>query len=598
MTLRQAVLAVALLLALGTRCAQASPTVVVGGNAVMTLAGDKHTSADERARMVQRNVDAAIRARKPATSISAVEKKGVYVITWGGRPICTVDGLQAKANGCSAKELAFRWVRGLRDAVHQGFLAVTPQTAVMGVGTTRTLKVQGLARGPIAVESRGAGITASLTGDAVTIKASAIGRFSLLVRRDGAVVSVPIAVKEPAGTIPERVHQSVSGAPAGRDVLEEAVGLAVHASITARPGATIEMKLETPLPASLSPGAEFVAKMSVSIEGPDYFTVSRVVDIALRNENIAMPPPTLLMVSNRPEKIGGEGVLFRSAFTREQPTRLLYSHVNGSGGVQYLWVNLTNPTSQPIRVQIIQADGGPAAEELYVGHRCNTRFLEDMARNEGVVLTIPANRTFSLGQYRLPPREIVSGLAQMQLVAGDEVVVSVETSPDKDRVGRIDRVVDAPFNPFRIHPKGIFGSPNIVVNETYVVGAPDAREIPFGKAPWLIDPVSGEPNTGNYGVLYEMRVEVQNPTQEVQKVSMYFQPVNGVALGSFLVEGRLLETSCLKPPARQLIGTVELPPQQTRTVRIITMPQAGSHYPARILFQSPVQETTRGRDGI
>jgi hypothetical protein len=264
---------------------------------------------------------------------------------------------------------------------------------------------------------------------------------------------------------------------------------------------------------------------------------------------------------------------------------------------QYLWVNLTNPSEQPARVLVVQADGGPAPEELYVGHRCNTRFLEDLAHNQGLVLTIPPHRTFSLGQYRMAPREIVSGLAQMQLLSGDEVMVTVETSPDRDKAGHIANLFDAPFNPFRIHPKGTFASPNIVVNQKFVVGSADSAQIPFGKSPWLIDPVSGEPNTGNYGVMYEVRLELQNPTPQSQKVELFFEPVNGVALGSFLVEGKLMETSCLKPPARGLISTVELAPQQSRTVRIITLPQAGSHYPARIVIQSALQETHRGTDG-
>lgn len=575
----------------------ARPTVVVGGAVIMRFTGDEALSADARARIVQRNVDGAIRARKPISTITVVSAKGMMSIVWGGRPICTVDEVQAKANDTTVKELAFRWVRNLRDAARVGFLSVTPETVVMGVGSTRTLRIQGLARGPVSALARGSGIAASLSGESIIVKASAIGRFSVRVARDGAAVIVPIAVKVPAGSVPERVLQSVTGSPVSREILDEAIAVAVRTHVTAQPGATIDVKAVSAAPSTLAVGAEATVQMAVSIEGPDYFTVSRVVDVVLRNENVTMPSPSTLMVSNRPEKIGGEGVLFRSEFRRDQPTRLLYSHVNAGGGTQYLWVNLTNPTSQPVRVQVIQADGGPAPEELYVGHRCNTRFLEEIGRNQGVVLTIAPGRTLSLGQYRLAPREIVSGLAQMQLVAGDEVRVTVETSTDRDRAGRIERVVDAPFNPFRIHPKGVFGTPNIVVNESYVAGSPEPREIPFGKSPWLIDPVSGEPNTGNYGVMYEVRIDLANPTQESQKIAMYFQPVNGVALGSFLVEGRLFETSCLKPPARQLIGTLELLPQQNRTVRIVTMPQAGSHYPARILIQSPPQETTRGTDG-
>jgi len=190
----------------------------------------------------------------------------------------------------------------------------------------------------------------------------------------------------------------------------------------------------------------------------------------------------------------------------------------------------------------------------------------------------------------------VSGLCQLETLDGGDLEVTVETSSRGFQVAG-DRLIDAPFNPFRIHPKGVFSDPTIVVDEKFIVGSTESAEIPFGRAPWLIDGTTGEPNTGNYGVLYELRLEVSNPTQEYRKVSLFFEPVNGVALGSFLVEGKLTETICLKPPARALIRTVDLAPQENRSIRIVTLPQAGSHYPARILIQSPTQETHRESGG-
>jgi hypothetical protein len=202
-------------------------------------------------------------------------------------------------------------------------------------------------------------------------------------------------------------------------------------------------------------------------------------------------------------------------------------------------------------------------------------------------------KAWELGRYAMAPRELVSGLSHLQLLDGDELEVTVETSPQGVRPGNVGALIDSPFNPFMIHPKGIFTNPQIVVSEKFVVGRKETAEIPFGRAPWLIDGDSGEPNTGNYGVLYEVRLEVSNPTSENRKVSLFFEPVGGVALGSFLVEGKLTETICLKPPARALISTVDLAPQEQRQIRIFTLPQAGSHYPARIVIQSPVQETHR-----
>lgn len=576
---------------------QARSTVVVGGTVVMKFSGDVKMSADRRAAVVQAHLDAALRQRKPASSLQVINVRGVYAIVWAGLPICTVDALQAKANAVPASALAMRWLKNIRAAVKDGFLCVDPDSLVIGLGTTHTIRVRGIATGPIDVEAEGSGISTSLSGAAIAIKGTAIGRYKLRVTREGVTLAVPIAVKESAGYIPERVNQSVTGVPAVRDILDTALLMALHNAVVSKPGATVSFTPTSEMPSVLNPGAEARVNVDVRIEGRDYFTVSRVLDVILKNEPVVVQPPALLMVSNRPEKILGEGVLFRARLRRDQPTRLLYSHVNGLGSTQYMWVNLYNPSDKPIRVLVVAADGGPAPEELYVGHRCNTRFLELLSRNQGIILTLPPTRTCSLGHYRLPARELVSGLAHLQLLSGDELVVTVEASPERERVGHIENVFEAPFNPFRIHPKGIFAAPNVQINEKFIVGSTGSTEIPFGKAPWLIDPTSGEPNTGNYGVMYEVRLDLQNPTPQSQKVSLFFQPVNGVAIGSFLVEGKLMETNCLKPPARALISTVELGPQQNRSIRIVTLPQAGSHYPARIVIQSTLQETQRETGG-
>jgi len=326
--------------------------------------------------------------------------------------------------------------------------------------------------------------------------------------------------------------------------------------------------------------------------------VARTLEVVLRNELVALNPPSLLMVSNRPEKIEQEGILWRSSFRRDQVTRLLYSHLNSSRSDVYLWVTLVNRGERPARVLVIQADGGPAPQELFVGHRCNTRFLEDLARRQGLVVVIPPGKAWEVGRYRMGSRDLVSGLCHLQMLEGDELEATVETSPRGVRLGQIANQLEAPFNPFMIHPRGVFVDPNITLDEKFVVGADATAEVPFGRAPWLIDPHSGEPNTGNYGVLYEMRLELSNPTSQPCRLSLFFEPINGVALGSFLVEGRLTETACIKPPGRALIGTVDLLPQQNRSLRIVTLPQAGSHYPARIVIRSSTQETQRESGGL
>lgn len=587
------------LLGLASQPASCRPEVVVGGRVVMRFGSDGKASADKRAAAVQKKLDGLLRKRLPASKIAVGSRRGLFTLSWSGQVFCTVDAVQAKENGCSPRELASRWAHNLKEAVEAGFLRVSPGSLAVPVGENRKLCVEGIARGPIGLAVDSNRLQASSTPDgSVAVMGMAAGRFRLTVTREGAKVVVPVVVKEYAGSVPDRTTFTVSGQPADRQLLREAAVQATRAAVQARPGASVTLREIGPIPLALEGGRETVVRLSLDIEGEEYFPVSRSIDVTLRNELVTLKPPSLLMVSNRPEKIEHEGILWKSTFRRDQATRLLYSHLNGARGDMHLWVTLVNRSERAARVLVIQADGGPATQELFVGHRCNTRFLEDIARRQGFIVVIPPGKAWELGRYKMGSRELVSGLCHLQMLEGDELEATVETSPQGVRIGQVMNQVESPFNPFMIHPHGVFVDPNITLDEKFVVGTSESTEIPFGRAPWLIDPQSGEPNTGNYGVLYEMRLELSNPTALPQRVSLFFEPVNGVALGSFLVEGKLTETSCLKPPARALIGTVDLLPQQNRSVRIITLPQAGSHYPARIVIRSTVQESHRASGGI
>ncbi|MBM3462789.1 MAG: hypothetical protein FJX76_11865 [Armatimonadetes bacterium] len=563
---------------------------------VLRLAGDARMSAEERAQIVQRQVDAALQSHLPAGRLRAVSIKGGIVLAWGEQRLCTVDGLQAKANNTTVKALAAAWLRNFREAMKDGYLSVSPQRVVIPVGEARRVRVSGVAEGPIESAVDGRGLEVSPADDALTLRASAPGTFRVTLTREGSSVSFPVIVKEWAGYVPDQVHCAVTGNPAGRALLELAALQAARRAVQAKPGATVTLKAGPAALAILGVGADATIRMPLLIEGKDYFPVDKTLEVILHNENVSVAQPTQLMVSNRPEKVDTDGILFAGKVNSNQPARLLYSHLNGNGRDQYLWVNLTNRGDRPVKVLVIQGDGGPAREELYVGHRCNTRFLEDWQARQGLIVTIPPMKAWELGRYELAPRELVSGLCHLQVLEGESLDVSVETSASGVGVA-MDRLIDAPFNPFRIHPRGIFRDPNIVVDQKYVVGETTEFNIPFGRAPWLIDGTSGEPNTGNYGVLYEVKLEVSNPTLQPRKVQLFFEPINGVALGSFLVEGKLMETNCLKPPARGLISTVDVAPGQNRTIRILTLPQAGSHYPARIVVESPIQETHRESGG-
>jgi hypothetical protein len=61
------------------------------------------------------------------------------------------------------------------------------------------------------------------------------------------------------------------------------------------------------------------------------------------------------------------------------------------------------------------------------------------------------------------------------------------------------------------------------------------------------------------------------------------EPAGGPARGVLLVDGALIETAMIQRNAEAPISSYLLGPGQTRTIHIVTMPQAGSNYPVRIV---------------
>ena len=106
----------------------------------------------------------------------------------------------------------------------------------------------------------------------------------------------------------------------------------------------------------------------------------------------------------------------------------------------------------------------------------------------------------------------------------------------------------------------------------------------WGKWPWLIDGTTGEPNTGNYGVLYTLKVRVSNRTADQMKLSVMFTPMNGASLGSFLIDGKLYETGVVKPPESRKVTEILIAPREERIIEVVTLPEAGSCYPVSIKF--------------
>jgi hypothetical protein len=90
---------------------------------------------------------------------------------------------------------------------------------------------------------------------------------------------------------------------------------------------------------------------------------------------------------------------------------------------------------------------------------------------------------------------------------------------------------------------------------------------------------------GSYGVFYEISLELSNPTDLATEVLLAMEAAGGPARGALLVDGRIIEVAMLKRDEEVSVLHYLLGPGQTRTTRILIMPEAGSNYPVRLVMR-------------
>jgi len=193
----------------------------------------------------------------------------------------------------------------------------------------------------------------------------------------------------------------------------------------------------------------------------------------------------------------------------------------------------------------------------------------------------------------MQPKALVTGFINFRILEGDRATVEVRTAAQPSRNdGSPLPHLGAPFNPFKIHPHGVFAQPFFELDGEFVVGG-DSLVQRYGESPWLIDFETGLPNNGNFGVLYKSLVELRNPDSVPRRVGLYFNPVAGPAGGTFLVDGRLVQAPFRRVHNEALLAEIELGPGESRTIEVVTFPEASSNYPAQFEFRDyePVSGT-------
>ncbi|MCL5773037.1 MAG: hypothetical protein M1536_01460 [Firmicutes bacterium] len=585
---RKIILVIALILAIsipsGILLAAKFADVYVGGRAVIRIYDDGVKDPEERAGSIQSRLEELINKNLSPSAIHVAKIQGQLLIMWGKEIVCTVDTEQARLSSLKPRELADKWAKNLRWALRFPLLKLSKKQVVLPVKGEDIVAIDTSLTGEtgLVYDSSVVDVKLSDDGQSLRLKAQSSGKTKVTVERASRKVAFNVIVKDWAGKVPDRIEVAVKGNPAPSDVVEDAALHGAAYSVVLQPGCQMSLREKLQIPQNLPLNDHILIRVPVVVEGPGYFTVEKTLEILVKNEQFKNIPVSNLMVSNRPESIDRNGILYQSSIANTGSVRLLYSHKNISHVRRNIKVKLINISNRNVKVLMNSSLAGPDRQELTVGHRAAYRFMNYYMKDAGFVMLLQPGMELYLVDVNMAPHEVVSGIASFQIVEGEKLEVVVETT-DNGSDSSLP-MINEPFNPFLIHPRGNFPNPDQVLEGFFLIGGGDAH-IDYGKGPWLIDAETGEPNTGNYGAIYEADISLENPSPYPRQVQLLFSPFSGPARGTFIVDGALAETPILKPGREFPFYSIDLGAGEKKKVKVYTMPEAGSNYPSRIVVR-------------
>lgn len=426
--------------------------------------------------------------------------------------------------------------------------------------------------------------TVDQTSLTVTVSGKKPGTTSVTISdARGLERDVPIRVAYYAGSVPSQTTLSITGDPASADFVRQEVAAAIVRASQARPGAQIVVSTDdVAFSGTLAQDRDVTLSVPVLVQGTDYIEVDATVRVDVRNVAAPRISPDSLMVSDYPERLEENGTLFTADLRSEVPSRFLYFHYNPPGQpARRVVLRAENRSSEPASVQFISGRGGPTSNEMEAGHTATRAFLINVVQNQGRLITIPANSSLIVAQQDMPPGTIVCNVLQLRAISGNSGVhltlaaQGADASPD-------DATEGALLEGAHKHARGIYPIPEFHYAAQWNVND-DYLEVPIGQIP-LPNDLQGQALSGDYGVLQSFVVTVHNPLSTPQAIAIYENPRGGRATGTYIIDGTLVQSHQVPPFSRYKVRQYVIPARGFVRIAIVTMPEAGSSYPLRLIF--------------
>lgn len=414
-------------------------------------------------------------------------------------------------------------------------------------------------------------LDAVLEGRSIIVTGLASGDATVVVAVGDHMLTLHVRVRPRAARLPDSLELSVTGdKPDLRAALERVLldKGALH------PRARLYARADP----KFANGGVFT--IDVSADGPELLPTQGKIKLSLARPTVELMPAQTLALSNRPEKITGTGWLLDRVLPANAPTRLLYHHRNMPGEPERsLEVVLTNPGPGPSRVHLLLSSVGPSQDEIYVGHLAASRFLQQVAGREGVVVRLAPGQRMVVDRMALKSGQTVSAMGLLTPLEGPPLRLQVRVLSETEPFSQELPVSESEGRTAR----GLF-PPVLEVVYSHLAGG-KYTYINLGDEPFVADAETGEKSPGNFGTVYRIRLVLSNPTAEPQEVQVGFTARGGPARGLVFVDDRLVELAMAgQTPLPVAKWTLE--PGEKREVYLETFPQSGSNYPVSLMVSS------------
>ncbi len=563
--------------------AQEPASVLIDGNVVMRIYDTDDESGDLTAKAASDKINAKIDGGASGKDLTLKDVPEGTAIYWKDTLIIVVTKKQALKQNSESKALATLWLKNILAVVGEDTLKVSKRLLNIAVGEEETISVGSSGALKLKYDSSRLRVSVSEEDNSISFSPLSTGDFSVIIQRGTARCIVKVFAKERAGVISPSIEQTVTGNPAAQELIQSAVMMRVWDAVTINKGAELYIKEPPVIPKDLRPGEKMTVSVPVVIDGENYYRAEGTVRVTIVNSNVPWIPAKELWVSNRPETVKDDGVLFKDVIAKDESARMLYSHKNGSPDRRKLMITVKNKGRQNMRLLFRKASAGPDKFEMYAGHKAAVRYISLYSSKSGFILDLAPGALAEVENTDIPKNFLLSGFCDFQVLEGTEAEVRVQNHTLPRRV-EILPDINEPFDPFKIHPHGVFPQAEIVFDRSYKLSSGVVEEIEVGKWPWVIDSETGEPNTGNYGVIYKLNVKLKNDTNSRDSVKISFVPLNGTSQGTIFMNGELCETPVVRKEEFFELKRISLEPGETKELQMITIPEASSCYPVKFVF--------------